>query len=290
LITSSNELSLVLREFEEYQLDYLSYTFFQASSLNINNLLPLNPKHGQKLSQFLLDKENIKLISKISPIYCTFSLPSICSVDYFKKLLQNENKKFKIYSRKLSSLLAIIFSYPKYRSVINYINFFLSYINARLCYYPIDSPFNMEKLNGELNFFKVNSFKDKLKIGILKNELFANFDDDNGVYGESLIKRGLYPFDTNKEVNQEIQNHVKYTVKFRAGDISDFTYYSQIHRINYLPRIFININYGKLIINYNNDDIVLEKGDYKGFYTNLAPKLSCIEDSEIIITVYDECF
>ena len=290
LITSSNEFSLVLREFEKYQLDYLSYSFFRASRLDTNNLLPLNPKDGQKLSQFFLDKENIKLLSKISPLYFTFSLPSICSVDYFKKLLQNENKKFKINLRKLSSLLTIIFSYPKYKIVINFINFFLSFINSRLCLYPIDTPFNMEKLNIEMNSFEVNSFKKKLKFGILKNELFANFDDDNGAYGESLIKRGLYPFDTSKEVNQEIQNHIKYTVKFRAGDISDFTYYSQIHRINYLPRIFININYGKLIINYNNDDIVLEKGDYKGFYTNLAPRLSCIEDTEIVISVYDECF
>ena len=109
LITSQNNLSLVLKEFDECQLDYLCYSFFFVFRLATNNLLPLNTKHGRELSQFILDKKNIKLISKISPLYGTFSLASICSVDYFKKLLHYENKKFKIYLRKLSTLLAIIF-------------------------------------------------------------------------------------------------------------------------------------------------------------------------------------
>tara|TARA_Y100000389_G_scaffold186339_1_gene206615 strand:- start:6017 stop:7168 length:1152 start_codon:yes stop_codon:yes gene_type:complete len=290
LIVPPNDLSIVLKEFDKHQLDYLNYSFFRASRLDTNNLLPLNPKDGKKISQFFLDKKNIKLLSKISPLYCNFSLSSICSADYFKKLLHNENKKFKIYLRKLSSLLAIIFSYPKYKIVINFINFFLSFLNSRLCFYPIDTPFNMEKLNIEMNSFEGNSFKKKLKFGVLKNELFANFDDDNNAYGESLIKKGLYPFDIKKEVNHEIQNHVNHTIKLGVGDFYNCTYYSQIHRIRVLPRIFIKVNYGKLTVNYNNEDIVIEKGDYKGFYTNLSPVINCLEDSEIVISVYDECF
>ena len=49
------------------------------------------------------------------------------------------------------------------------------------------------------------------------------------------------------------------------------------------------MNYGKLTVNYNNEDIVIEKGDYKGFYTNLSPVINCLEASEIEISVYDEC-
>ena len=184
----------------------------------------------------------------------------------------------------------MIFSYPKYSIVINFINFFLSFVNSRLCFYPIDSPFNVEKLNIDKSSFEVSLLKENWKFGILKNELFANFDDDNNAYGESLIKRGLYPFDINKEVSLETENCVNNTIKLSVGDTYDCTYYSQIHRIRNLPRVFIKIHYGKLKINYNNPDIILDKESYQGFYTNFRPIINCIEDAEITISVYDECF
>ena len=290
LITSPKNLNLVLKKFDKHKLDYLCYSFFRASCLEVNNLLPLNPKFRKEFSEILLDKKNIELIKKISPNYYTFSAASVCSTDYFKKILHDENKKIKIYLKKLSTLLSIIFSYPKYRIVINFINFFLSFVNSRLCYYPIDTPFNVEKSNIEKSSFEVSLLKENWKFGILKNELFANFDDDNNAYGESLIKRGLYPFDINKEVSLETENCVNNTIKLSVGDTYDCTYYSQIHRIRNLPRVFIKIHYGKLKINYSNQDIILDKESYQGFYTNLRPIINCIEDAEITISVYDECF
>ena len=83
--------------------------FFKASCLEVNNLLPLNPKFRKEFSEILLDKKNIELIKKISPFYYTFSSASVCSTDYFKKLLHDENKKIKIYLKKLSTLLSMIF-------------------------------------------------------------------------------------------------------------------------------------------------------------------------------------
>ncbi len=290
LISSSNDLSLVLNEFDEFQLDYLSYSFFRASHLDINNLLPLKPKHHQKFSEFFLDKENIELIRKISPLYCTFSLPSICSKNYFKEILHRENKKFKIYLKKLSSLLSVIFPFPKYLIFINYINFFLSLINARLCFNSIDTPFNMERLNTEMNLFEFKYFKSKFKYGILKNELFANFDDDNKAYGESLIKRGLYPPDAKIELNNDIKNFINYTIELNVGNFYNCTYYSQIHRIKTLPQVRIEVNYGKLNVNYCGKDVNLAKGDHQTFYTNLSPIIKCIEKAEISVSVYDECF
>lgn len=290
LISSSNYLSLVLKEFDEYQLDYLSYSFFKASHLDVNNLLPLNPKNRQKFSEFFLNKKNIKLIRKISPLYYSFSLPSICSKSYFKEILHRENKKFKIYIKKLSSLLSIIFPFPKYLIFINYINFFLSLINTRLCFYSIDTPFNTETINIEMNSFELKNFKSKLKYGVLKNELFANFDDDNNAYGESLIKRGLYPPDTKIELNNEIKNFINYTVELNEEDFYNCTYYSQIHRIRSLPRVRIEVNYGKLHVNYCGKDVILAQGDHQSFYTNLSPIIKCIEKAEVLISVYDECF
>lgn len=290
LIKTAKNLSLVLKDFDKHQLDYLLYSFFKASRLNIKNLLPLNPKHYGEFSQFILDRENIKLLRKISPLYSIFSLFSICSTVYFKKLLHDYNNRFKIYFRVLSSILVIIFPFPKYRIVINNINYLLSFLNFRLYLSPIDTPFNLEKLIAEMSSFEVNSFKNKWKFGILKNELFANFDDDNNAYGESLIKRGLYPFDINNVVNLETQYHNNFTIKLTAGDFYDCTYHSQIHRIRILPRILLKINYGKVKINYGSKNITLEKNDYKEFYTNLSPIINCLEDAEIILSIYDECF
>jgi len=289
LTTSLDDLSLVLKEFDEYQLDYLCYSFFRASVLNINNLLPLNPKHRKTFTEFLLDKKKLNLLRKISPSCYIYSCASISSVHYFKKLLYDENKKFKIYFKYLSSILTIIFPYPKYRIVINFINFFLSIINLRLCVYSPNSPFNIEKMVQEIMTFKVNSLKKEWKFGISRNELFANFDDDNGAYGESLTKRGLYPFYIKKEVNLEVKHHANFTVKLNKGEFYDCTYYSQNHRIAKLPRVFLKVNYGKLKVSYNSKNIKLNVGDFKGFYTNLSPIINCIEDSEIVMSVYDEC-
>jgi hypothetical protein len=290
LIKTQKDLGLVLKDFDKHQLDCLQYSFFKSSRLDIKNLLPLNPKHYGEFSQFILDRENIKLLRKISPLYCIFGLTSICSTVYFKKLLHDYNNRYKIYLRVLSSILTIIFPFPKYRIVINNINYLLSFLNFRLYLSPVDAPFNLEKLIVEINSLEVNSFKNKWKFGVLKNELFANFDDDNNAYGESLIKRGLYPFDINNVVNLETQYHNNFTIKLSAGDSYDCTYHSQIHRIRVLPRMFLKVNYGKVKINYGGKNITLEKNDYRGFYTNLSPTINCLEDAEIILSVYDECF
>lgn len=290
LLKSSNDLSLVLKEFDACKLDYLCYSFFRASRLEIKNLLPLNPYHSNLISQFLLDKKNINLLRKISPYYFTFSSASICSTQYFKELLYEENKKFKIYLRKLSTLLSIVFKYPKYRVFINFVNFFISYLNVRICFYPPNSPFNMERMNLEMTSFQIKVLKNKWRFGILKDELFANFDDDNNAYGESLVKRGLYPLEINNEEKIESKNHTSFYIKLNAGDLYDLSYHSQIHRIRILPRAFIYVNNGQLIVNYNSKDVTLKKNDHQAFYTNLSPVINCIEDAEIKITVYDECF
>ncbi len=290
LIKSADNLKLVLNEFDESKLDCLCYSFFRASRLDVKNLLPLNPKKKNQFSEFLLNKENIKLIRKISPLYCIFSVASIFSTEYFTKILHEENKKYKIYFKKLTTLVAIVFPLPKYRIIFNYINFFLSFINSRLCIDPFDAPFNLERLVKDMNIFELNSYKEKWKYGILHNELFANFDDDNNAYGESLIKRGLYPFDLKKKVNTDFNNSINFNLKINKGDSYDCTYYSQIHRIRSCPRVSIKVNSGKLSIKYKDDNIILAKNNCQSFYTNLSPIIYCIEDAEISMSIYDECF
>ena len=290
LVKSHKDLSLVLAEFDKKKLDFLAYSFFRANHLSRENILPLNPKHGDLFSEFYLNKKNINLLKKISPNYYTFSYPSISSVRYFKKLLNDENKKNKFYLRKLSTLFSIIFRYPKYRIVNNFLNFFLSYINSRICIYPPDSPHNMERMNLEMTSFELKNFIENWNFGILNDELFANFDDDNTAYGESLIKRGLYPIDTESKIEIKNKNQSTFILRLNAGERYDCTYYSQIHRIRNVPLVSIKVNCGSIIVNYKNKKINLNKNDNQAFYSNLSPIINCIYSAEIIVTIYDECF
>ena len=88
------------------------------------------------------------------------------------------------------------------------------------------------------------------------------------------------------------QKYISFTIKLKAREVYNGTYYSQIHRIRELPKVFIKVNYGKLLIKYNNNNknIKLIEGSKQGFYTNLSPIMNCLEDAEVQVLVYDECF
>lgn len=290
LVAPLQNLNLILKNFDKYKLDYLCYSFFKSSKLGIKNLLPLNPQHNNFFSQFLLDKKNIQILSKISPLYNISSVTGIYSTHYIKKLLYYKNKKFSFYFRKLISVLSIIFPFPKYRIIINCINNFLGFFNFKLAMEYIDAPGIIEELITATNISEMNLYQEKFKYAVLKKELFLNYDDDNGVYGESLIKKGLYPFDTNKKINLETPYQNKFIIKLSSGEIYDCSYYSYIDRIRILPRILIKVNSGELVVKYKNKDTVLKKNDHQIFYTNLSPLIKCIKKAKVSLTIYDECF
>jgi hypothetical protein len=288
LIANLEDLNLIIRDFNKYQLDYLCYSFFRASRLSTNNLLPLNPNHRSSFSEFFLNDNNARLLKKISPLFFPFSLTSICSRNYLEDLLIKKNKKFKIYSKIFTTLLQIFFSFPRYRIVVAFLNYFLSFINIILLLYPANTPFNLEESILEIDLIKNNKSKKKWKFGILKSELFANLDDDNGAYGESLIKRGLYPFDLQTKVNPDFKNSTNFVLQLSKNDFYDCTYYSQALRIRKLPKVSIKVNYGKIKVFYNDKNIILKKNNYHNFYSNLSPVIKCLEESEIKVSVFDE--
>jgi hypothetical protein len=131
-VASRLQLEKTLNDFDNYKLDYLCYSFFKASQLDINNLLPLGPVRMELFHAFDLTTKNIALIGKLSPGYYTFSLVSLVSVKYFREVLSAENKKFKVFSRKLSSFITRLFHYTSYRAVFKKIKYALSPFDARL--------------------------------------------------------------------------------------------------------------------------------------------------------------
>lgn len=282
LVKSQSELKKILRDFDVHQLDLLTYSWFRASQIGTENILPLNPKRQNYFDTFEVNRQNIEILGKVSKKYHTFTLMSITSVEYFKELLEIENKKLKIYRYWIVSLLVLLFPYPRYRKVFKAINFILAKVNTRLCISSPNSPFNLETA-----WYEFSNWGREWRFGILKKELFANFDDDNGAYGESLIKRGLYPFDPYANLKQNLPN-TSFSLTLKKGEFYDCTYHSQIGRIINVPQVGINLISGELTVAYDNKTTRLFAGDNETYYSNLAPIIECKKHAKLQITVYDD--
>lgn len=281
LVSNKKLLKKILTDFEAFELDYLSYSFFDAGKLELNNLLPLNPSYCEDFDTFNLTKKNISLLNKISPNYYIFSLPSIVSVKYLRHVLRDVRSK-KIYYKYFSYLLTLLFPFPKYRNLISYTNSILRKINLSYNIYPINTPFNTEKRLKEL----IPSDND-WKVGVLHDELFANSDDDNGAYGSSLIKKGLYPFYT---VNKIKSAPVIFEKIIDKDDEKCFRYYSQAQRIYNPPILIIKLIKGNIKLNYDNKDIFLKDGMEIECNINLGVKIKAIVKSELSFIIHDEVF
>ena len=287
LVATRERLEQTLAEFDKCNLDYLCYSFFKASQLDVKNLLPLGVSQRELFHEFSLSIQNLKLIEKLSPGYYTFSLVSLVSVKYFRELLSAENKRFKIFSKKITALTSLLFTYPRYRVIFKKLNHVISSFSARLCIYPPSSPFNLEKI-----WFESIPITGDWKFGIPKHELFANYDDDNGAYEESLIKRGIFPFGAHSFDMDGVEslNNVVCDIILQNGESFDCTYYSHNGRIRSAPRIEINVVRGSIVVLYQGASFPLSSGETKLFYSNLSPAIQCIESSEVKIKVFDEIF
>lgn len=288
LVASRQRLEQALIDFDECNLDYLCYSFFKASQLDVKNLLPLGVTQRESFHEFTLNGNNLSLIGKLSPAYYTFSLVSLVSVNCFREVLLTESAKYKIYNQKITSLIMRLFPYPRYRKVFNNLNRSFSSFDARVCIYPPSSPFNLEKIWFEHPMPNHNSWK----FGILKQELFANYDDDNGAYGESLIKKGLYPFDGHPlGINSSaLFNNVSNRVHLDEGAILDCTYYSHRARIKRAPQVEISVFKGEVVVLYQGASFAISDGERMLFYSNLGPVIQCVDSSEVQIKVFDEVF
>jgi len=283
LIASKEKLKKILTKFDELHLDYLNYSYFDAGGLSSNNLLPLNPDYYDEFDTFQLTKDNIKILNNVTPNYWGFSILSVVSIDYLRYVL-NEAYLRKVNSKYLSFFLTFFFPFPKYRSLVNYINISLRKINFVYHIFPINSPHNTEKLLHEF----VKSEKD-WRIGVLHDELFADSDDDNGVYGTSLIKRGLYPFSNDLKTN-DIKNSIEIVRAMNKGDERYYKYHSQIHRIYNAPILEIELEEGNIELEYENKSIILKTGMKVSVFINKGVLIKASSYSKINFKVYDEVF
>ena len=195
--------------------------------------------------------------------------------------------RFKFYSKTITALLSRLYTYPGYRRVAQVVNSLVNKCGIYYCLYPPASPFNLEKI-----WFETIFINRPLRFGVLTKELCANFDDDNGLYKESLIKRGLYPFQLRVEQSHDAKEtpQISFRVHLRDGDLYDLTYFSRRGRIRKPPVVHILVENGKVIVTCQSLGTTLENSSGEYFYTNKRPVVRSLGDSIITLSVFDECF
>ena len=152
--------------------------------------------------------------------------------------------------------------------------------------HPVDTPFNFEKV-----WFEDKFLNKKWRYGFSKKEIFTNYDDDNGYYGESLIKRGLYPFD-NKYFLEQLKERKdllsEFKLDLKKDEIYDCTYFSRKSRINACPVLSIQVLFGEIKLNSKNEKFILSDQNKIYVYSNVFPKLKAITDCRVKISIFDE--
>lgn len=284
LVAPLQTLQQTLQRFDELELDYLCYSFFRASRLDAVNLLPLDVRHHDLVSAFELSRRNIELLGRISPSYYRFSLLSVVSKRYMTAILNEENRRRKYCSRAFNAILARVVPLQR-RRVLQRINAALAPFDAVVCLYDPSSPFNLERM-----WYERTPKGCDWKYGVPTEELFANYDDDNGAYGESLIKRGEYPFPDTVADSREVEalKPVTIRMKLNAGESFDCTYHAHVERIRHVPVIRLLVMRGEVNVTYRSAGDQLCAGESGYFYANLGPLIHATKDAEIAIEVYDE--
>jgi len=287
LVSTEEHLTSVLINFDRHELDCLCYSFFAASALGVENLLPLKPEQTDQFHIIQYSKDTNELLGKISPRYCSSSLVSIYSVKYFTSLLSVANTKYKIHSRRLHATLARLLPHPRYRKWYHRINQRLAPLRVTLCIEPPSSPFNLEHI-----WFETVFYETPWRVGILVSELFANYDDDNGAYKESLIKRGLYPFELAKPspTGAAHTDYIEVPIALANGELFDCTYFSRAGRIRNPPLLRIRVVSGRASLACKTVEHTLEEGADICVYANQKALLRGLGSAVIALRVYDEVF
>ena len=275
-----------ISEFDFYNLDYLCYSFFNARKLNYENITPIIDVQTPNLSIYTITKSNkIFLQNTLGDGNSLFSLASVVSKSYFKKIIKSDYATVKIHNKYLLMILSLLLSYPNYLILLKIINNLLNRIKIKLCLYPVDTPFNLEK-----TLIDYHEERDSnICCGVLKKEIFANFDDDNGAYGESLLKRGFsfIPDEKIKTIADDLVQLQSNLIDLDVEQQFELTYFPRVGRIYSQPLVKVEVLSGAVNIKLIDDDIylhTLHSGQFVNLYSNKHYTILSIKKSFLKLT------
>ncbi len=281
LLKSLDDFRNVVSDMSKNQIDYFQYSFFNVG-LHVNSIEKTFPDFTDYFSSFILTLDNLKRMRDDHSIFFPYSLASISSKRYFLRLLEIENKvliKAPVIFQEI--LEKTFFRYPKNRFFWSFVNNIIEKIGFRFVIYSSATPFNLEK-----SLFDFNKQLMPIKVGVLKKELFANWDDDNGISDSSLIKRGLYPLSfVIKNVEYEPIVLKKYNQK--KGKSLKFQYYADKSRITAIPLKYISVESGSLQIVSSLEVVNSNTGEHVWVAANIPHVIMATEDCWYNVYIQD---
>lgn len=263
----------VIQDMMDSKIEYFGYSFFNIG-LSVQSAEGLYPDYSKHFFSFQLEKKNIESLKKSNRHFYPYSLAGICTKKYFQKLLIIENKlviKVPIFVQ--AAMENIFFFYPRNRTFWFNINKFTSKLGIRFAIYPSETPFNLEK-----SLFDCDLELLPLKVGGLREELFANWDDDNKLSNSSLIKRGLYPeyLRSKNPITTKLIDGKDFALA--KGQSSSHQYCPDVSRVQELPMKYIHIKKGSLKVSSIRESFVLNEGQSVWIFANIPHVLCADED------------
>lgn len=274
LLKPLDQFREVIKEMGEQKIEYLSYSFFNIG-LSQENIEVMAPDYTKNLAYFTFTEDNYPELKRYCPLFYPYSLVSVSSLDYFRKLLEAEKKRLYKVSRYIQAFMALVyFRYPKNRQFWFKVNRWVSGLGIRFVIYTPASPFNLERSLSDIEPELL-----PLKVSVLKEELFANWDDDNGLSRSSLVKRGLYPHKLACPDSEEKLPKEQKTYFMTKGETAKRQYFPDHSRVN-PPRKYIEVKRGKLTVSALKERHELKEGDKLWIYANIPHQIEALTDAE----------
>lgn len=258
----------VIRDMAESGVEYFCYSFFDVG-VSMRNSEGLYPEYSRHLFSFRLGKRDLDRFRRTNRDFYPYSLAGVCTKEYFRKLLDIEDKSLIKVPFLIQALMEnVFFFYPRNRAFWHAVNRAVSWLNIRFVIYPSATPFNLEK-----SLFDCDEELLPLRAGGLKEELFANWDDDNKLSNSSLIKRGLYPerFRIESQVVPKAEAGREYVLA--EGGSSSHQYCPDVSRVEGLPKKYIRVKEGELEITSERESFILREGESAWVSANVPHKL-----------------
>ncbi len=281
LLKSLDHFRDVIQDMMDSKIDCFTYSFFNVG-LSVGSAEGLYPDYSKHFFFFQFDGKNSSFLKKNSNHFYPYSLAGICTKRYFQKLLEIERKILV----KVPFLLQVFmencfFMYPRNRAFWFFLNKIVSSLGIRFVIYSPATPFNLEK-----SLFDCDSELLPFVVGGLKEELFANWDDDNRLSNSSLIKRGLYPkyFRVGRSAAPKSTEGKEYILA--KGHSSKYQYCPDVARIKKLPMKHIYISKGSLMLISEKETFHLNDGQSAWVAANIPHTVFALE--ECVFRVYIE--
>lgn len=275
LVNSSDFFKEIIKEAVKNNIDYFSYSFFNAD-FDFNTLEYSYPEYSKHFAYFDLTKQNVDFFKVSHKQLFPFSLVSVVSKEYFFKVLGKDFYHNWILSPFIQKIMwKLHLGYPKNRILLYKLNRLLNLLNIKISLYTPASPLNLEK-----SIYEMDKNLLPVKIGVVNEEIFANFDDDNGAKSVSVIKRGMYPSKLKVEdFTKHFGTNEMKQYKLDANETINRQFYTNSSRQSSIYLKFIYVNDGKIRIQSSSENYVVNKNEYIYLYANIPHTIIGIKDS-----------